>query len=56
MNAHTYMGVVIDRAPSNGYGFRWVALVSFPRFAGYLKAETLADMRRMIRHYKGVTP
>ncbi len=45
----TYFGITVERAPVNSSGIRWTALVDFPSYSGYLKADTKAGMRDLIR-------
>lgn len=47
----TYYGVTVDRAGVNSAGIRWSALVSFPGYAGFLRADSKEGMRELIRHY-----
>ena len=54
MTARVYMGCLIERAPRNASGMRWVSLTP----QGYMRADTLAGVKRLIRAAvrKGVTP
>lgn len=39
----TYYGVTVDQAGRNSSGIRWTALVNFPTYAGFLRADTKAS-------------
>lgn len=46
---HTYFGVDIFRMSGNSMGLRWDARVN----GEYLRADTLAGMKELIRHALG---
>ena len=48
MKTWTYRGITIERIWHNGMYSAWV---STSRYCGYLKADTLAGMKELIRHY-----
>lgn len=49
MAEHAYRGVTISPHGPNSMGLRWIALNPSPRGPLYLRADTLAGMRELIR-------